>query len=370
MNIKIGEVIKMLRKKQDITQEKLAEYLGISYQAISKWENGLALPDITLVPTIADFFSVSIDELFSQNEQIKDEKIKEYENENKRLRNIGDIKGSINLMRKALKEYPKNYQLTLSLASALVSYNATDEQEKESKEKGYIEEAISLCERILEDCTYDEIRHRAIQILCYSYPEFGKSERAIELANLMPNICISKEMLLAHIYSGDDRIKQKQENILRLLDFISSNLVTFSYGKMLNLSYEEKIQCVEAAKTLYNVIFYDDNTLFYSCRLRKIYCRLAELSCAVGKCDHAIEYLKLAEENANKFDNLKESAEYTSLFVNRCSYKRSDLSKNFEGTETDVVYHHTTKSVFSCLHEKKEFIEIQNRLKRRKINND
>ena len=56
--LKIGDKIKSLRKAQDITQEKLAAYLNISYQAISKWENGTALPDITLVPKIANFFGV------------------------------------------------------------------------------------------------------------------------------------------------------------------------------------------------------------------------------------------------------------------------------------------------------------------------
>ena len=59
--LKIGDKIKSLRKAQDITQEKLAAYLNISYQAISKWENGTALPDITLVPQIANFFGVSAD---------------------------------------------------------------------------------------------------------------------------------------------------------------------------------------------------------------------------------------------------------------------------------------------------------------------
>lgn len=49
--MKIGDKIKELRKKQDITQEKLAAYLNISYRAISKWENGMALPDVTLILT-------------------------------------------------------------------------------------------------------------------------------------------------------------------------------------------------------------------------------------------------------------------------------------------------------------------------------
>lgn len=64
MNLYIGKKIKDLRKSQDITQEKLADYLNISYQAVSKWENGTALPDITLVPSIANFFGISTDELF------------------------------------------------------------------------------------------------------------------------------------------------------------------------------------------------------------------------------------------------------------------------------------------------------------------
>ena len=57
--LKTGQIIKDLRKKQDVTQEKLADYLNISYQAISKCENGTALPDITLIPKIANFFGVT-----------------------------------------------------------------------------------------------------------------------------------------------------------------------------------------------------------------------------------------------------------------------------------------------------------------------
>ena len=72
--MKIGKIIKKLRKERDISQEKLADYLGISYQAISKWENGTSLPDITLIVPLANFFCVSADELFSLNEQITDEK--------------------------------------------------------------------------------------------------------------------------------------------------------------------------------------------------------------------------------------------------------------------------------------------------------
>ena len=60
----IGNKIKELRKQRGITQEQLANSIGISFQAISKWENNIALPDITLAPILASYFGVSMDELF------------------------------------------------------------------------------------------------------------------------------------------------------------------------------------------------------------------------------------------------------------------------------------------------------------------
>lgn len=65
MNRNIGSVIKRLRTENGLTQEEVATYLGISFQAVSKWETGTTLPDITLLPAIASCFGVRIDDLFS-----------------------------------------------------------------------------------------------------------------------------------------------------------------------------------------------------------------------------------------------------------------------------------------------------------------
>lgn len=61
----IGKNIKQLRLQKDLTQEQLAEKLGVSYQAVSKWENDANTPDISLLPDIASFFGVPIDILFA-----------------------------------------------------------------------------------------------------------------------------------------------------------------------------------------------------------------------------------------------------------------------------------------------------------------
>ena len=59
----LGKRISELRKKKGITQDQLAEEMGVSSQAVSKWENDISCPDIGLLPQLADFFGVSLDEL-------------------------------------------------------------------------------------------------------------------------------------------------------------------------------------------------------------------------------------------------------------------------------------------------------------------
>ena len=61
----IGDKIRELRKSRGITQEQLAQAIGISFQAVSKWENHIALPDIALVPTLANYFGITCDELLA-----------------------------------------------------------------------------------------------------------------------------------------------------------------------------------------------------------------------------------------------------------------------------------------------------------------
>ena len=62
--MELGKKIRQLRFKAGLTQEQLGEKLGIGAQAVSKWENAVAMPDISLLPSLAETFGVSIDELF------------------------------------------------------------------------------------------------------------------------------------------------------------------------------------------------------------------------------------------------------------------------------------------------------------------
>lgn len=73
--MEIGKQIKQLRQKRGITQDAMAQHLGLTPQAISKWERGVATPDIVLLPDISAYFGVTIDELFSLSDETRMERI-------------------------------------------------------------------------------------------------------------------------------------------------------------------------------------------------------------------------------------------------------------------------------------------------------
>ena len=123
MQLDLGNKIRQLRHRDGRTQEALAEALGVTPQAISRWEANGSFPDMNLIPSIANYFGVTIDELFgyeNDRERRIDALVKEIDNMNDQ--NSGrdvNITECIALARSALVEFPGNEKLMVSLASAL-----------------------------------------------------------------------------------------------------------------------------------------------------------------------------------------------------------------------------------------------------------
>ncbi|MBP3370431.1 MAG: helix-turn-helix transcriptional regulator, partial [Clostridia bacterium] len=74
MKLAIGENIRNFRKKNDLTQEALADRLGVTYQSISRWENGTTYPDLELIPAIAEVLAVTVDELLGMPQLEKEKR--------------------------------------------------------------------------------------------------------------------------------------------------------------------------------------------------------------------------------------------------------------------------------------------------------
>ena len=124
MDFNLGSVIKRLRNEQGVTQDALAEYLGISYQAVSKWETGTTLPDITLLPKLAVFFGVRIDELFSVDHEDELERIDAMlQRETMTDQNYAYAK---RILDGILRESPKNVEVMKRYAKVYLAKTNTD----------------------------------------------------------------------------------------------------------------------------------------------------------------------------------------------------------------------------------------------------
>ena len=126
MQLNLGSKIRELRVRDGCTQEALAEALGLTSQAVSRWEAGGSYPDMEIIPSIANYFGVSIDELFGyDNERSKKIDALASRINGMNFQNNGEdinMDACIALAREALVEFPGNERLMLCLASVL--YNA------------------------------------------------------------------------------------------------------------------------------------------------------------------------------------------------------------------------------------------------------
>jgi transcriptional regulator with XRE-family HTH domain len=185
----IAENLRTLRKGKDLTQEEVAEMLSVSPQSVSKWERGDTLPDITLLPALANLYKVSLDALIGMD-KINDRQTRNnvFTTAHNHWRN-GDLNAAIEVYSEALKTFPNDEGIMSDLAMALA---LADDPAK-------LSQAVSLCERVLSDNQGDKVHHTTRAALCFIYMKAGEKERAIAVARKLPHVRESREIILAQV---------------------------------------------------------------------------------------------------------------------------------------------------------------------------
>ena len=159
MNIEIGKIIKRLRTQKDITQEELASAFNISSAAVSKWERGDTLPDIPLLPQLAFYFHVSIDELMGYSESRTEKEITDIIEKHTRLAEEYKIAAGKELSAEAYKKYPNDYRVMELYMWDLVGGYADNDSARILTHQATLN---AICDRILSGCTDTYIRNDAI----------------------------------------------------------------------------------------------------------------------------------------------------------------------------------------------------------------
>ena len=206
----IGIKIKELRKKKDMTQEKLAEYLNVSFQAVSKWETGAASPDLSMIVPLARLLDVTTDTLFGFVNTV-DERQEELLKIWQETWNTGDTEKRYEISKTAVSEYPGNFDYLMWLADAEASFAIHNCVKCSGEQKEHFQNAVKYYEMIIEDCTDSDVKNDAIYGIVMTLPDIGRRDEAVSYAKQHPN----SDELLKWCLTGDEWEKHRQNMIFR-----------------------------------------------------------------------------------------------------------------------------------------------------------
>jgi len=217
MELHIGQNIRRLRRARNLTQEEIAAHLGISFQSISKWERGDGYPDITMLPALAHYFGVSVDELLGMSE-LERETLYEKLNREWSENNLGGKHTeNVALMRDALKSFPNDALLLVQLSTSLEKLDGTDEEKREN-----MRQSIAVQEQILCGSCDCEVRNATQFNICFSYMKCGEPEKAVEQARKLPNLYKARENALVCLLPDGEEKTQTARSALEPLKWAIS----------------------------------------------------------------------------------------------------------------------------------------------------
>ena len=189
MSMKMGEKIKRLRKRKGISQEALAEILGVSFQAVSKWETTSTMPDISLVPSIAAFFDISIDELFDYNVLENEQRAEKICRSAAALRSSDPARAE-EILRDGLRRFPGNEAMLTILLYTLLAM------------PGRENDIVNTCNMIIEYTENDGVKCDVVRVLAETYAALGKQDAAEAALEQIPEFYFSKMECMAKLLAG------------------------------------------------------------------------------------------------------------------------------------------------------------------------
>ena len=335
MQLDLGNNIRQLRRRDKRTQEALAEALGVTSQAVSRWESGGSFPDMNLIPSIANYFGVSIDELFGYtNDRTKriDELVTQIYDMIRQNNGVdNNISECIAIARNALVEFPGNEKLMLSLASVLytagyVRYGECHLIDEEGysvydteKHKAYAEwrEAIPLYEKVLETLPNGSLRDRAVEELSQLYVNVGSYDKSLSLAESAPKMWNSRELLRIYACDGKQQAKAMGEALLHTVNSCAALIIHTTMAYQNHMTAGEKAQAVLSAIKLFDHVCIDGNYGEFYSFLSHMYMLHSLYLWLDGKHDEAFDDLDRALELYKKFEEVcrLKKAYYTAPLV-------------------------------------------------------
>lgn len=203
--LEFNEKLQELRKNKGLTQEELAEALYVSRTAISKWESGQSHPDILLLPKLATFFNISVDELIGYDPDLSSAQIQKFYTDLENRVSDAGMDSIVEDIKIKIKQYYSCFDLLYYMALFILNHCdlATDDVKKEE----YLEYTNNILRRVCEHSKNPILKEQSLSLRAACLISLGKSEEALNTLPSSDMLSISKDCLIASAY-----LKTKKEN--------------------------------------------------------------------------------------------------------------------------------------------------------------
>ncbi len=220
--MKINIIIKNKRKEKNLTQEELANLLGVSTPAVSKWESGISYPDITILPPLARVLDTDLNTLLSFKEDLTREEIGAIMNKVSETMYGENFEAGYKFAMDKIKEFPNSYQLIYNIAILLEGSLFLFKIENMDEYQG---EIFRLYNRGLESDD-EEIRYAVVERLAGKYIEEDNFEEAEKLLDSLPDISYNKNLFKGSLYFKKKEYNKSYEIYESELLYYSNKLIT------------------------------------------------------------------------------------------------------------------------------------------------
>lgn len=256
--MELGNNIRKLRIKKLMTQEDLALILGTTSKSISRWEQGLTYPDISLLPIIANVFEITVDELLGVEKINQNEYIKSLKNQAYEYARNNDYINELALWQEAYKKLPNNEEIKIGLINIMNTINVIDNDIK------YSDEIIKLIESILNSSKNNNIRLLAVTNLVQLYSQMGNEKMAELYSRQLPNdLSLIKNIMDTRYLKDKKLLKTIQINTSDFISEIVREAEFIIYDNRMTTSIEYKKRYLEKLVKIEELICVEDDDYGY-----------------------------------------------------------------------------------------------------------
>ena len=222
--LKIGENILQKRKERGITQEELAEFMIVTKASVSKWETGQSHPDILLLPKLATFFNISVDELIGYDPDLSSTQIQKFYIDLENRVTDTDMDSIVEDIKIKIKQYYSCFELLYYMSLFILNHCdlATDTTKKEE----YLEYANNILKRVCVESKDPILKDQSLSLRAACLISLGKPEEALTILPSSDMLSISKDCLVASAYlktKKDNEVDQKLQVMIykNIIDLIT-----------------------------------------------------------------------------------------------------------------------------------------------------